>query len=127
MDGMVPRADVAELEDRAARLTRENAGLLQARRVFLVLSSLSSLLIVSSLSSLLIVSSLSSLLIVSSLSSLLIVSSLSSLSSLLIVLSRLSFLIVLSRLSLWSGSSPGSRAARLGNGGWAGVGARRAG
>jgi hypothetical protein len=109
MDGMVPRADVAELEDRAARLTRENAGLLQARRVFLVLSSLSSLLIVSSLSSLLIVSSLSSL------------------SSLLIVLSRLSFLIVLSRLSLWSGSSPGSRAARLGNGGWAGVGARRAG
>ena len=88
MDGMVPRADVAELEDRAARLTRENAGLLQARRVFLVLSSLSSLLI---------------------------------------VLSRLSFLIVLSRLSLWSGSSPGSRAARLGNGGWAGVGARRAG
>jgi len=97
MDGMVPRADVAELEDRAARLTRENAGLLQARRVFLVLSSLSSLLIVSSLSSLLIVSSLSSL------------------------------LIVLSRLSLWSGSSPGSRAARLGNGGWAGVGARRAG
>jgi len=97
MDGMVPRADVAELEDRAARLTRENAGLLQARRVFLVLSSLSSLLIVSSLS------------------------------SLLIVLSRLSFLIVLSRLSLWSGSSPGSRAARLGNGGWAGVGARRAG
>jgi len=106
MDGMVPRADVAELEDRAARLTRENAGLLQARRVFLVLSSLSSLLIVSSLSSLLIVSSLSSL---------------------LIVLSRLSFLIVLSRLSLWSGSSPGSRAARLGNGGWAGVGARRAG
>ena len=118
MDGMVPRADVAELEDRAARLTRENAGLLQARRVFLVLSSLSSLLIVSSLSSLLIVSSLSSLLIVSSLSSL---------SSLLIVLSRLSFLIVLSRLSLWSGSSPGSRAARLGNGGWAGVGARRAG
>ena len=88
MDGMVPRADVAELEDRAARLTRENAGLLQARRVFLVLSSLSSLLI---------------------------------------VLSRLSFLIVLSRLSLWSGSCPGSRAARLGNGGWAGVGARRAG
>jgi len=48
MDGMVPRADVAELEERAARLTRENANLLQARRVFVFLffSSLSSLLIV---------------------------------------------------------------------------------